>query len=258
MPEVNFTLPIMSIAENTMPEVQKKYRDITTRVLERAIQIFDPKKVNEPLRLWEAYNELGSTYCDLGWLRLQQGDEKGADAAYQEAVNSLEKSVEIAQAHELHIQEADSCDDLAQVYRDWGRYEEAESWLGRVDVLIDPQYRLVEGLGFQEIEEPIDFCWVCLGKIHLQRSIWDYRSAQRPETADADREELLDNSMRNYALATAYFLKGSSRSPMTGVTSRSLARRFRTSEQLERLRTIVSQVAEDYRVDLSRALEALP
>ena len=53
LPEVNFTLPLMSIAENTMPEVQKKYRDITTRVLERAVTLHQEALVLEFEQLYE-------------------------------------------------------------------------------------------------------------------------------------------------------------------------------------------------------------
>ncbi|HIP97359.1 MAG TPA: ATP-binding protein, partial [Anaerolineae bacterium] len=66
--------------------------------LEEAKRIFT-RLVDEPLRLWETYNELGSTYCDWAWLLLQQGRADEAGERYDLAEKYLQESIQIAEEH---------------------------------------------------------------------------------------------------------------------------------------------------------------
>ncbi len=53
LPEVNFTLPPMPLREGTLPEVRQRYRDMVTRILQRAVQLEQEALVLEFEQLYE-------------------------------------------------------------------------------------------------------------------------------------------------------------------------------------------------------------
>ncbi len=53
LPEVNFTLPPMPIREETLPDIRSRFREMVTRVLQRAVQLEQPALVLEFEHLYE-------------------------------------------------------------------------------------------------------------------------------------------------------------------------------------------------------------
>jgi len=53
IPEVNYTLPPMIINEATLPEVRSRYREMTTRILQRAVELKQEILVLEFEQLYE-------------------------------------------------------------------------------------------------------------------------------------------------------------------------------------------------------------
>jgi len=246
------------------------------RYLQRAAEIF--RRVEEPMRLWEAQNELGSLYCDWGNLLRYQGRKKVARERYNKAIKYLEKSVSLAKKHGWQPQWLDSLDDLAQVYADLGNLPKAREYLDEILASIPDEYKLPcdgseesEVAGFQEISEPVEEYWLALGKLHLQKAIWAFRRTGREdfkplealipfdECEGLDTDALLQKAARHYALAFAYFTKYSPKHPRNKVTSKSFYRRISPlkRERLERIREIIEGVHNEYGVDLTDLVEVV-
>jgi tetratricopeptide (TPR) repeat protein len=156
------------------PREAERYFAQAEKSLKDAKEIFD-QLIHEPFELWEAYNELGSTYCDWGFLLSEMHDKSQADAKWNLSVESQEKALGVARENHLALAEIDSLDDLAQVCRDKGDLQQAEDWLSQIVKLIPQEYWLVKGRGFLEVAEPDEGYWLALGKLHLQRGIWAIR-----------------------------------------------------------------------------------
>jgi tetratricopeptide (TPR) repeat protein len=205
-------------------EADQFFRD-AERCIQQAVDIFS-KKVPEPFRLWEAYNELGSLYCDWGWLTRQrhEGDwtilGQAALEQYTQAIAYQDKALDIAIEKDLQFQLVDSYDDLAQVYgdqsfllRQMGQLEEARksrekavSYLEEIEKRVPEDFHLVSGQGFRETAEPGEAYWLTLGKAYLWRSIWAFRDLLEPSIVpDQQRDEALRQAIRNLLLAIAYF-----------------------------------------------------
>jgi tetratricopeptide (TPR) repeat protein len=120
------------------------------RYLQRAAHIFT-NHVSEPIRRWEAYNELGSLYCDWGWLDRQKPDgHQEALDRYAQSIEYQEQALAIAQEYDLQFPVADSYDDLAQVYGDrslllahMDRDEEAEQNLETAEGMLTQELIMV-------------------------------------------------------------------------------------------------------------------
>lgn len=238
--------------------------------LKIASQIFRKKRVDEPIRLWEACNELGSLYCEWGWL-VRSWDEKEARKKYRKSIRYLIYSAALADKYNLELQKLDSLDDLAHAFADMGDFATAQDWLAKLESQIPPRYRIVERIGFQEFENPIEEYWLVLGKLHLQRAVWAYRHTEHDQFSPLGRkvlindysvllpDQLLDKMAEQYALASAYFAQYSPRHPRHQVTIKSIYRRVKTlnMEQLRRMTGIVKSVGQTYRVDLRDLLATL-
>jgi tetratricopeptide (TPR) repeat protein len=229
--------------------------------LGKALNIFggDEPSVREPYRLWETLNEWGSTYVDWAYLLIWHDLHDQADEKYRLAVQYQERAVQVAEEAGFVLQVLDSYDDLAQAYADWDKPEQAREYLGKVYRAVPKEYRLVEGVGFEKLPDPVeDGYWLVLGKYYLQRGIWAYNQADQAETPQ-EKDRFLDEATRHFALAMAYFQHFSPDLAHVNLTSRAMYRRFRTLklEQLERLRREVRDVARRYRVNLGRLLDTL-
>ena len=188
----------------------------------------------------------------IAWLR-DQADEK-----YRLAVQYQERAARVAEQAGFALQMLDSYDDLAQAHADWGEPAQAQEYLRKISRAVPEEYRLVEGIGFRKLPDPVDGYWLVLGKYYLQRGIWTYNQADQ-STTPQEKDRFLDEAAHHFALAMAYFQKFSPDLAHVNLTSRAMYRRFRTLklERLEHLRREVQDVARKYRVNLSRLLNTL-
>lgn len=245
--------------------------------LKKAADIFT-EAVPEPIRLWEAYNELGSLHCDWGWLTRHRRDRKGptlinlAIDQYAQSIDYQKQALQVAKDHGLSFQVADSYDDLAQAYadrsfflRDPGRAAEADeslttasTYLDEILKMIPREFHLIEDEGFRQAPEQGESYWLSLGKIHLQRGIWLLRNIERGHFSDNEREGHLREGVRHFAISTAYFDRYWPHSHAFNEGLNAFASRLQRAEvSAELARSEVQKVVNDYRVNLDRLLETI-
>lgn len=232
---------------------------------QRTIEVFS-NQVHEPLRLWEAHNELGSLYCDWAWLTRQRAQ------AYEDALEQYEKSIEhqrraldVAETFNWTFQIADSLDDLAQaqsdrgfLLNDLGRHAEsqkshsmAEDYLNSIEGMVPDTFRLVSGKGFQKTAKPGEAYLLSLGKANLQRGAWIFRRIMQQEMDGRTRERNLREAIWHFAIATAYFQQYWPRSYNLIANSNALARRLQDAKVPAKLaRAVVRKVAAEFKVNL--------
>lgn len=193
--------------------------------LKQAEQIFS-RQVKEPIRLWEAYNELGSLYCDWAWLEQKRNDAVAALKLYGQSITAQQKA--LAQAGELAFQKLDSLDDLAQVHADLSflllsyarpgkpvivngeettpeaQRQQAESYNGQILEAIPNVFHLQQGRGFENIDEPGSSYWQSLAKAWKWRGTWLFRDIEYGNLAGRDPEKVLTEATKYYLLSLAY------------------------------------------------------
>jgi tetratricopeptide (TPR) repeat protein len=224
--------------------------------LNQAVNIFS-EQVQEPIRLWEAYNELGS--LDRAWGNLlQQEDHAAALKRYEEAVSFQLKALEVAQLHDLHFQEADTCDDLAQVFADQRDFDKAHRWLQRSLSLVPEGYTLAAGKGFEGAPEPGEAYWLILGKTHQRLGIWALPSNGLANPSHDEWAKKVEAGFQHFALAAAYFERYWPNTIMLSRRLRLMARYLHKSgSDLLEAKQVVNQVATDYAISLATFLDTL-
>ncbi len=186
-------------------------------VLNKAKDIFS-NKFTEPIRLWEAYNELGSLYCDWAWLARSQKNTQQAKGHYNDAIYHQKQAEKIAKENILESQTLDTLDDLAQPYGDRGILhielgdieearrdrKQAEFYLNEVDTLVDAAFKLTSS-GFLPQSGDGETQWVAMGKQHLWRGIWGFRDVEHGQVDEGEIENRLSEAMENLFLSSIYF-----------------------------------------------------
>ncbi|MBK8988167.1 MAG: tetratricopeptide repeat protein [Chloroflexi bacterium] len=208
--------------------------------LERAITVFSNPKdeslhswtdkanrtwVNEPIRLWEGLNELGSLYCDRAYLALNiEENESVLSDYYNQAIAAQEKSLDIAVSKGLKFQTTDSYDDLAQVYHDYARllkrmgkeeeagqfFKKAEKHLLKIENhLVPAEFQFMKhqpAKKTRSLPQSGLTYWQSLGKLYLQRSEWEAKKLEyREVTFGLERFASMELLVRYQALSFAYF-----------------------------------------------------
>ncbi len=246
--------------EYTFEEAVKFY-ETSRGHLERARDIFSTA-VQEPLRLWEAYNELGSLYCDWAWLLSKHSGNGVAQDKYREAIAWLEASVKVVRGkRELELQLAESYDDLSQVYADMGNEAECDVYVARVLELIPTDYRLTSK-GFERSPEPaVEEWWRLLGKVHLGKAVRQIKRAVDLGKAlsDEEKDRWLYGAAEDYAHAVVYFQQYSPYSVHLGQTLKSIQQRIKTlkPQRIKRMYQLVSEFSLKRKIDLDRLLHLL-
>jgi len=253
------------------PEEAEQFFQEASKIFQRAVYIFS-EQVPEPIRLWEAYNELGSLYCDWGWLARRQGDSHTALKYYDRSISYQKNALKIAQKYDLQFPISDSYDDLAQAYGDRGFLLEfmgkeeraqkshriAEKYLNRVVRIVPKALHLVPGVGFREAQEPGEAYWLALGKVYLQRGIWTFRRVDQSKSTDSELKDRLGDGIRYFTLATAYFQRYWPQSYAFDKTLLAFASRLGEAHvSAEMARTIVQQVISEYRLNLDALFETI-
>ncbi len=224
--------------------------------MEQAEEIFT-EQVDEPIRLWEVLNELGSLYCDWGYLLQQQGSESSAKQNREQAIQYHLEAYEVAQKHGLQFQQADTCDDLAQVFADQGNMDQANEWLNKGLDLVPAQYAIEPSVGVQEITEIGDFYWLILGKANLQQGIWLLKSVAN-NSNNTDPFDELEQGIKYFALATTYFSQYWYSSNNLEQKIRTMARYLNgTGISFDKLKAEIDKLGLHYKMDLKVLIEAI-
>lgn len=249
---------------------RQSYHD-AEKALVQAAAIFEGQ-ITEPLRLWEAYNELGSLFCDWAHFTLTEDDDLNtAKEQYVRSIHYQLVALKLAQTNRFELQIADSLDDLAHVYSEQGKllyrmelgaeakesWQTSESYLGEIEAHIPAEYRLQEGVGFDPQLAAGDFYWLQRGKLHLQRAIWAFRDHELTPTSMAP-QTIFEKGARQFALAAAYLIQFWPESHAFGNTMDAMMKRLRRNNvPAELARQTVMAVAHEYNVDLSTVLRRI-
>lgn len=224
-----------------------------TEYFQRAIDVFSPDTVDEPLRLWEAHNELGSIFRDWGFLQNTRESASASDL-YKRAIDHYESALAIAEEHGLRFQATDTYDDIAQVHAYRGDMDSATYWLERVFSAVPEEYTVEEGRGFQDTPEPGEAYWLILAKAYWQQTMWTVSASSLQIQATSDRQDMA----RHAALSIAYFRRFWPTSDIAYTRANTLVRRLRESHvPLTDVRTQTHEIASQYNVDLSVLMNAI-
>lgn len=234
-------------------EESKKFLADARHFLEQAIAIFK-EEVTEPVRLVEAYNELGCTFRE--WAALERSHDPAS--AMPRALNStaikwLEESLRLAEEIQSWVQYTDTCEDIAEVYAQQGDYERAGLWLKRGEGKIPDTYKIVEGYGLPDVplEERVEEYWQTLGKIELRRGHLAYDHEAAANQGKVGRSAL-EEAMRHYAFAATYFERYSAHAVRLEATHKQVYSRIRRCklEDLEYIQgTFLPSLKDQYGLD---------
>lgn len=172
--------------------------------LKKAIEIFSPHAIDEPIRLIEAYNELGCVYREQATLADARDPARLLSPAAEMAIKNLQEAIARAQEKKYWVQFVDSYEDLAQVYFQVRHYSKVEECLDKAEEAVPDVYKVKEVAGLQEIP-PEDCCeefWRQMGKIELQRGHLTFDREQ--SNSEGASRSLLNQAMQHYALAAGY------------------------------------------------------
>jgi hypothetical protein len=198
--------------------------------LKRAVGIF-METIDEPRLLVEAYNELGCA-C-RGRAALARRDEKSplARSVSREAVQYLTKCTDLAKEKGYLTMYVDACEDQARTFLQRQDYDYADLWLRRAEESVPDQYKIKEGIGMSDVdfEECVEEFWQLMGKIELLRGYLVYEVGLSRGDGKVSRS-ILEEAMRHFAFAIAYFENYSEQAAGLETTLKQLHDLFKTCE----------------------------
>ncbi|MCK6583809.1 MAG: ATP-binding protein [Anaerolineales bacterium] len=166
------------------PEQALKSYAEAEKYFEQAKEVF---KDVEPLRLWEALNELGCLNRDWAQLLKSLHDEEGARKRFAQALDHQEQALKLAQEKKMLFQQVDTLDDLAELYLDWGEFEQARKNLENCRALIPPEFNLTNA---KKEPRPGEVYWFSLAKIQMREGMMKIQMAR--QSAPHDMLQVLD------------------------------------------------------------------
>lgn len=195
----NNTLRQRMDVENAIPVFEQ-----AIRYLEKAISIFS-EEVDEPIRLWEAQNELGSIYRDWGDM-VRILNPKESKQKYSQAQEHYDLSLKVAQEHNLCFQLADTYDDLAQIAVNQGHTQIAAYWLEQIKTLIPSEHCTSLAKTHSNLEQG-DAYWLILAKTNWQKAVQHTLLASQDNLTKQEKKQTIQTSIEYFALAVVHFQK---------------------------------------------------
>jgi len=156
------------------PSQAMQWYEESEKFLERATEILLD---GEKIRLWEAYNELGSLNNDWGCLLRSLNNQQGFQQRFEKSIGYQWQALKLAQENNMGFQEVDACDDIAQVYVDLSNFDEARKWLERGKSLIPSEFNLEKSISAGQHNSSGEIYWLSLGKLQLREGILEIRKA---------------------------------------------------------------------------------
>ncbi len=206
----------------------KKHLADARRYIERARDIFE-KKVTEPVRLIEAYNELGCIYRE--WAILEKDHDPASPlprALFTSARKQLDEGLAEAEKWQSWVQYIDSCEDIAQTYFQQGDLDSAALWLNRAEDKVPALYKIVQGQGLPDvsIQERVEEYWQLMGKVELLRGHLEYERGIS-EGLGKILPPTVERMTQHYAFAAAYFERHSGHAIRLESTFKQVHSRFK-------------------------------
>jgi Tetratricopeptide repeat len=184
--------------------------------LMQAKEIFSTAGKEEPARLWECYNELGSLKREQGLLLRNRMQPEGILAIFEESLNYEVKGLEQAQKVGLKFFINESLEDLAQIHgeiyfllKELGKTEKAVSVFSHANAYLaeiidntNAKYHLQSGIGFIEAEANDDGTadWLALGKVYRWSGSWLFE-----ENKNSTETGYLAEAVEYLLLSAVYF-----------------------------------------------------
>ena len=232
---------------NTL-EIAKNYSQRSEVELSDALSIFT-ERVNEPIRLFEAYNEIGRTLRARYEMYLNDPQSQNLiEPTFSQAQINLTRAIRQARTEKNAIQISDSCQDMAVLYFLAGQWSNVETWLREAENSIPQEYKIQNGVGLPEIpeDEQIIEYYRMMGKVELLRG--NLSMAKEPQRPTG--ETILSTTFY-YLLASAYFNQFSRDTPELLLTYRQMYNQLKKS-RLELVNRILKeempQWVEQYRL----------
>jgi tetratricopeptide (TPR) repeat protein len=176
--------------------------ELAEKYAKEAIHIFtDP--VKEPMRLSEAYIELGCIYREVARLvKLNTSLRNNIISKGEEAFISAEKHA----GNTFVYRGYDSLVNLAWMYYYAEDFKKTQKVVHQVLDAIDKRYLFTEGHAPMEIDEPVSWFWVQLGKANLllgKIAFDEYEQANQQDDIDKARKQLM-TAAHYWVLSIAY------------------------------------------------------
>ena len=151
------------------PEESASLLELGQQYAQEAVDIFETT-VPEPLRLVEAYLELGCIYRD--WAKLPHYDHTGNRADDPEKSELLSKGEQTLHlcaqaAQKIPYRQVDAWVNLAWLYYYVDDLDQAQQTLEKAMSIIPPDYEITRKDGVPAIDKPVPFFWVQMGKAAL-------------------------------------------------------------------------------------------
>jgi len=172
------------------------YLDDAIKTLSAAVDIFG--EISEPLRRFQANNELGCAYRERAILGENDPEIAGL------AVEHLKRDLDIVK-EDYPLLYVDACEDLAQAYFRGGDYRNANVWLKDAEAVIR-DYQMHRGETAPASEHYVVDHWQQLGKISMLRGHMEFDALMRRTRAPRkDFPRDFRQAIEHYTLAAGYF-----------------------------------------------------
>lgn len=186
------------VLKKCTPEQALHWYGEAEKHFKRAKEIF---KDGEKIRLWEALNELGSLNRDWAYLLKYLQDEEAARKRFAQALDFYGEALKLAKESNMGFQQVDTLDDMAELYLDWGNFEQAKKKLENCRALIPPEFNLTNA---KKDPRPGEVHWFSLAKIQLREGMMKIQRGQQNAPHDifqvADGVRCLVSSFMYFSL----------------------------------------------------------
>ena len=219
----------------------------------KSIEIFEIS-VREPLRLLNAYNELGCTLRDRAIMQSNTDSISiSSSSLASDAIKVFLKAIEMAKDDHPRIY-INCCEDLAQTLYQQNELDKAENWLVKAKDFVPIEYFLKNGQGLPDLlesDELVEEYFLLLGKVELLSGYITYQKGFIKGQGRVGRESLA-TPMQHFVFSITYFELYSKRAAGRETAYKQLYDRFKkcSTEDLKYLRDVtIPTIASDYGLD---------
>lgn len=186
-----------------------RYTEDAETNLREAVRIF--QDIQEPIRLVQAYNELGSCYRARHFILQHRRDAtpRYIESTFKLGVATYKRAVEYAKKDGYYLEELDSLQDLAVLYFRAGDIAEAKNYIQRIRQAIGKEYQIRKGVGLAEIpiQKRIDANYKILAQVEmLEGAIAYHQGILKTQKSKNDLTIEIPADDETYKLTFAHYL----------------------------------------------------
>jgi len=191
-----------------------RYTDTAETNLRDAVRIFS-ETVQEPIRLVQAYNELGSCYRARHFVlkHITDTTPRYLESTFRLGVATYRRAIEYAINGGYYVEELDTLQDLAVLFFRDAKFAETKEQLQEIRKKIPPAYQIRPGTGLIDIplNERIDAYYKLMGQVEMlegavvyQQGVLNARKVD-PLSAVPIDDMVYKKTVAYYVLADIYF-----------------------------------------------------